>query len=426
MPASDVNFEEFNAAFRKSGDAEMQPIDLSCREFCSLSLDELSLLQAPEELSRYIAILASHFRELQAITASDADHVVGLAEKMVAAPGYLRFLSEEVKRQEIARLLDMAMIVLTRGMSPGPAENDMFTALGLLLYGISPSEQAASVIASVRPSDACPALQYHYNAVLALNYVLTGRFDEASWHAAMARMSAVSGSDIACISILQGCIAIWQGDTERAIDLLEQAASLAPSGRMKALAHFYRGLVFSRSREYESAIGCFIEAGTHVSDPMDCAVIHNNIGSCARLLGDLSLAGLSFEEMEKLADRMDRDSAMRCRMAAHSHYGSLLLAKGEHIRAISRFRQALKLARQSGDRKAIADQMGNLGRAYARGGDASMAMHLLNACMAFSESMSYWPGIRFAYWHIGQMLLENGKSPKPGSFSRYILPGIRN
>ncbi len=324
-------------------------------------------MQAPEALSRYMAGLVTYFRGPAVIPAFAADHVIELVEKMVSAPGYLCFLlGEDNKRLEIARLLNLARVAQSSNVPPGPARDDMFITLGLLLYNISPSETVASGLAALRPSARCPALQYHYDAILALNYVLTGQLDDASTHAEMARNSAVDGGMMAYVLILQGCIALGQGDYDRALDLLKNAGSSAPDGRIKALAHFYRGIVFSEKREYADAIGCFREAGDHVTDPLDRTTIYNNMGSCAFYLGDLPLAERSFTEMEKLANHLKGDNALQCRLVASSLFGAILREKGEYDRAIKCFRASLKLALRSGDGQAVANEMGKLGAAYAR------------------------------------------------------------
>jgi tetratricopeptide (TPR) repeat protein len=292
----------------------------------------------------------------------------------------------------------------------------MIVTLGLLLYNISPSERAASSLAAVQPSAACPALQYHYYAILALSYLLTGQHELAASNAAMAGSCTMDPGMIAYVSILQGCIALRQGDWERAVDQLELAGSYAPGGRIKALAYFYRGILFSEKGDYANAIGCFREAGTYATDPLDLATIRNNLGACALKLCDLPLAEISFTEMEKLSDRLKDNNALQCRLVACSHLGAIWRAKGEYPLAIGRYRQALKLALRSDDSKAVANQMGNLGTAYARAGDAATALQFLNTCMALSERMSYWPGIRFAYWHISRLLYEAGNQSAAREF----------
>jgi tetratricopeptide (TPR) repeat protein len=436
--ASDVSHNEFEAAFGRfvvalrdslAQMAAPRLTDLSCREFGRLSLDELSLMQAPEELSRHIAGLAAYFRDQGVLPAFAADHVMDLVEKMVSAPGYLHFLGEDKKGLEIARLLNLASVVHSSNVPPGPVMDDMIISLGLLLYNIRPSETVAGSLAALRPSDRCPELQYHYNAILALNHVLTGRLDRASVHAEMARKIAGDGRAMAYVLILQGCIALSQGDYGRALDLLKNATSHAPDGRIKALASFYRGIVFSEKNDYAEAIGCFREAGAHVKDPTDRITIYNNIGSCAFYLGDLPLAERSFTEMEKLACHLNGDSALRCRLVASSIFGAIHREKGEYDRAVERFRAALKLALRSGDTKAVANEMGHLGAAYAHTGEAETALQFLNTCMVLSERISYWPGIRFAYWHIGRVLAEKGNRSEARKFldtysSRY--PELRN
>lgn len=429
--AFEAGFGRFVAALREclAQETEPQLVDLPCRELGSMSFDELSRMQASDELFHYIAHLVAHLLDRHVIAPDDAEFVIDLVQKMVSAPGYLRFLSENRKCETIARLLDLVMIVRTSAGRMDAALNDMIVTLGLLIYIISPSEKAASGLASARPSAGCPELQYHYHGIMALSCVLTGKLDLASRHAALACGSADDASMRAYALILQGCIAIRQGDRERAAALLEEAGSVAPGGRVDALALFYRGLVFAGAGEYERAIGCFREAGARVTDPLDRATVHGNTGSCAIRLGDLRLAEQSFMEMEKLAGYLDGDSALRCQLTASSHIGALLRARGDYSGAIERFRQALKLALQSGDGKAVANQLGNLGTAYALGGEAGIAIHLLNACMAHSERMAYWPGIRYAYWHIGRVLAEMGNRSEARKFretyaSRY--PELRN
>ncbi|HEY3273737.1 MAG TPA: tetratricopeptide repeat protein [Methanocella sp.] len=436
--ASGISYREFEAAFGRflvalhdslAQAREPRLTDSPCREFGRLSLDELSRMQAPEALSSYMSGLVTYFRDQAVIPAFAADYLIGLVEKMVSAPGYLRFLGEDKKHLEIARLLNLSSVVRSSNAPPGPVVDDMLVTIGLLLYNIRPSETVASSLAALRPSARCPALQYHYDAVLALSFVLTGNLDQASEHAEMAMGNAFDDGMTAYMLILQGCIVLGQGDYDRALELLKNAGSRAPDGRIKALAHFYRGIVFAEKKEYAEAIDSFREAGAHVTDPLDQATIYNNLGSCAFYHGDLPLAERSFAEMEKLANRLKGDSALQCRLVAGSISGAILREKGEYGRAIERLQATLKLALRSGDGTAVANVMGNLGAAYALTGDVATALQFLNTCMALSERMSYWPGIQFAYWHIGRLLTGKGNPSEARKFidtysARY--PELRN
>jgi tetratricopeptide (TPR) repeat protein len=292
----------------------------------------------------------------------------------------------------------------------------MLVALGLLLYNISPSENVAAYLASIRPTNASSALQYHYNAVLALNHLLTGRLRRASAYAARARRMTADQGMASYIYILQGCIAIRQGDYGRAVALLDDAASTAPAGRMSALIAFYRGIVLFEKRAYSSAIRCFECAGDSTADPLDKVVVHNNIGSCAMYLGDMRRAEEEFLAMEQLAWHLNRHLARKCLLTVSSYIGALSRARRENAKAIERYENSLKIAVSTGDGKLIANQTGNLGVAYASAGATAKAVQLLNSCMAYSERIGYWAGIRFACWHICHTLAGAGQRTEARRF----------
>lgn len=425
-PGCSLTYEEFDRHFRQFTSAlnsalekvaEPQLMDTPCREFGELDIDELSKMQVPVELSGYMIGLAQYLGDTGVIMAHDADHIKELIGKMASAPGYLRFLSKEKKYQEIVWLFGLMRGMQSPDIPPGPAIDDLMASLCLLLFNIRPSDKIASRLTSIRPSNANAALLYHYNAILALNHMLTGRYRLASAYAARALRMTSDKCMRAYISILQGCIAIRQSDYDRAIDLLDDASSRAPAGRMSALIAFYRGVIYFEKREYSNAIVCFESAGASVTDPLDMVTVHNNIGSCAMYLGDVHRAEAEFLAMEKLAWRLSRQLALKCQLAASSYIGAISRALGDNDKAIERYENALKLAVSSNDGTAIANQMGNLGTAYARAGDRVKALRLLNSCMTYSERMGYWAGIRFAYWHICRLLGENGYGPEARKFS---------
>ncbi|OPY26379.1 MAG: Tetratricopeptide repeat protein [Methanocella sp. PtaU1.Bin125] len=425
-PDNTLIFEEFDRCFRQFTSAlsrsleqvaEPQLMDTPCREFGELDVDQLSHMQAPGELSGYMIGLARYLADMGVIMSPDADHVEALVGKMASAPGYLRFLSKEKKYAEIVWLLGLMRGLRSPGMMPGPAVDDLKVSLGLLLFNIRPSEKVASCLTSLRPSNASAALLYHYNAVLALNHLLIGRYRLASAYAARALQMTANESMKAYVGILQGCIAIRQSDYGRAIGLLNEASARAPAGRMKGLIAFYRGTIFFERREYANAIVCFEAAGASVTDPLDRVTVHNNIGSCAMYLGDLHRAEAEFLAMDKLAGQLNGQLARKCQLAASSYIGAISRALGDNARAIERYRNALKLAISTKDERAIANQLGNLGTAYARAGDMVRAHKLLDSCMTYSERMGYWPGIRFAYWHTCRLLMENGNRAEARKFS---------
>jgi tetratricopeptide (TPR) repeat protein len=415
----ELRFNGFIARLKSSLEQAGTPrlIEAPCREFGELDLDELSRMQAPADLSNYMSGLAKHYGAMGVIRAADVDHLIGLIEKMVSAPGYLRFLSKDRKKREVVLLLGIARDIQSSCLRVGQVMDDMLISIGLLLFNISPSEQIASYLSSLRPSKSCDALLYHYSAILSLNSMLAGRLDLASMYAAATLTRADDRQRMAYVLVLQGCIRIRQGDYDSAVQILQNAFGLAPPGRMRGQVCFFIGAVHFEKKEYASAIKCFEVARGLFTDPVDQVTVHNNIGSCAMHMGDLARARGEFEEMERLSGRLGVSKKARCRLVTNSYLGTIWQDRGNHEKAIRHYKCALKAAIDSSDHTAVANQLGNIGTAYGQAGNHARAIQLLNACMAYSEQMGYWAGIRFAYWHICRLLDDQGLRSEAAEFA---------
>lgn len=414
----ELRFSGFLLALKSSIDQARAPklMEMPCRDFGELDLDELSKMQVPEDLSSYMMALVKRFEDRHVIQPVDANHVIELIEKMAGAPGYLRFLSKEKKHQEVIRLFSIVRDIQSSGICPDLSTDDLLVSLGLLLFNINPSEKIAAYLSSLRPSNKSNALLYHYNSILSLNSMLAGQMDMASAYAASAFKMAADHQKMAYVLILQGCITIRQGDYEKAIHILEDASILAPLGRLKGLVHFYRGTLYFEKKEYANAVKCFEAAGGQVSDSLDLVVVHSNIGSCAMYLGDMARAEQAFSDMEKLSGQLGGEHAGHCLLVIHSYMGTIWRDRGDNKQAVQYFKKALNTAISSNDRRAVANQLGNLGISYGVAGDSEKAIQLLNSCMAYSERMGYWAGIKFAYWHIRRLLDEKGNESEASKF----------
>lgn len=416
-----AGFEEFDTRFSRflqtlSGliDYTRAPklIELPGREFGETGIGKLASLQAPEELAGYMAYLVTGFKDRGALSPRAAEHLAGLIEKISSAPGYLQYLHLEKKHGEVARLFNTVRGLQSYGQQDDPATRDLLVSIGILLFNLSPSEKIVSFLSSVRPSPASPALLYHYCSVLALNHLLSGRPDPAEAFASCALKSATDGEKKAYIHMLRGCISISRGDYGRAVasfreataSLMDEDAS-AVSGRFKGLIAFYTGVVLFETGEYANAIAFFEDAGRHVSDALDQATVHNNIGLCALQIGDEARAYREFQATERLSSRLKGTQASQCMLLVSSYKWAIHGSLDDTEKAIGYYRRALKLASGRGDHTAVANLLGNLGATYAKMGNFGPALRALNACMAHAERHGYWEGIRFAFWHIYHTLL---------------------
>jgi len=381
-------------------------MEMPCREFGILNLDGISSLSTPDELSGYMTGLVHHFRDLGALTPTDADYLIELVDKMASAPGYLRYLGRERKEHEIIRLFSTARAIQSSAIADGPELRDMVVTIGILLFNISPSEKIVSFLVSSCPSDASDALKYHYNAILALNYTLADKLDLASMFVEGALQATLEGEKTAYILILRGCIAIRQGDFDLALAALQEASAKVGGGRAGGLIMFYEGVVLFEEKKYANAIRCFEAAKHQMTDELDQVTLHNNIGSCAMLIGDVSRAEKEFLAMQQLSESLKGKHVNRCRLVANSYMGAIWQTRGDGERSIEHYRRALKIALSSNKSQAIVNQLGNLGISYATSGDQERALQMLNACMAYAERTGYWQGIKFAFWHTYDLLLQ--------------------
>ena len=381
-------------------------VELPRHEFGKPNLGGISSLQASEELADYMVSLVTIFRQRGVFSDLDAELLVGLIEKISSAPGYLKYLDRERKNNEVVRLFNTVRRLQSSGIQNDSAIHDMIVSIGILLFNINPAMMIVDFLSSTKPSTASNALLYHYDALMALNYLISGRLGQASTYAASAYKFATDSEKKAYIRVLQSCLAIKLGDYDRAIESLQDASMLEVPSRIGGLISFYTGVVFFERGEYANAIPCFEAAGRQVSDTFDMVTVHNSIGSCAMQIGDEARARQEFQAIEQISPGLKGAQASQCMLMVTSNLGAALEQSEDCGKAIDQYKKSLKVASRNRDFQAVTKLLGNLGVILARSGDTSQALHAFHACMGSAERTGYWAGIRFAFWHIYHTLQD--------------------
>jgi tetratricopeptide (TPR) repeat protein len=410
-----TGFEEFDSRFamflgtldsRITYARTPKLVELPRQKFGKPNLSGIGSLKASEDLAGYMVSLVKIFWQRGVLTGPEAEHLITLIEKISSAPGYLKYLDRERKNSEVVRLFNTVRRLQSSGIRDDPAMSDIIVSIGILLFNISPAEMIVDFLSSTKPSAVSNPLLYHYDAMMALNYLILGRHGQAGTYAASAYLFATDPEKKAYIRVLQSCISIKLGDYDRAIESLQDASMLEIPGRIDGLISFYTGVVFFERGEYANAIPCFEAAGRQVSDPLDRVTVHNSIGSCAMQIGDEARARHEFEAIEQISPGLKGTQASQCMLMVSSNMGAALGMGGDCGKAIDHYRKSLKVASGNGDLKTVTNLLGNLGVTLARSGDTSQALQALHACMGSAERTGYWAGIRFAFWHIYHTLLD--------------------
>jgi len=381
-------------------------VELPSQEFGKPNIGGIGSLQASEELAVYMVSLVHIFRQRGVFSGLEEEHLCGLIEKISSAPGYLKYLDRERKNSEVVRLFSTVRRLHSSGIHDDPAVSDMIVCIGILLFNVSPAKLIVDFLSSIRPSPTSNALLYHYDAMMALNYLILGRDGRAGTYAASAYRFATDPEKKAYIRILQSCISIKLGDYDRAIESLQDTSMLEIPSRIHGLISFYTGVVFFERGEYANAIPCFEAAGRQVNDTIDRVTVHNSIGSCAMQIGDEARARQEFQAIKQISPGLKGAQASQCMLMVRSNLGAALEMSEDCDNSIDHYRKSLKVASMNHDLKAVTKLLGNLGLTLARSGDTGQALQAFHACMSSAERTGYWAGIRFAFWHIYHTLLE--------------------
>ena len=173
-----------------------------------------------------------------------------------------------------------------------------------------------------------------------------------------------------------GSIARMQGDSGRAVELLERALTLweeLGDRRGAARTLMTLGHVADRQGDMTAAETRFAEAlaiGREIDDPLLVGAALGNLGLVADQQGAYALAVERYEEALALFRQLGN---RRREASVLDNLGIVARAQGQLAEATHFYEAALAVRREIGDVWGIAAALGNLGVAYHQGGDLDLA-----------------------------------------------------
>jgi tetratricopeptide (TPR) repeat protein len=375
-----------------------------CRDFGDPGLAEIARLPVSEVIPLHVDGIVRRLKDDGIIQDDDAGFLTGLVHTLATAPGYVRFLDMEKKRSHALRLYDISGRISSLSHA---GRDDLLLAIGIILFNLAPSQKLVDSLSALEPREG--PLFYDYHSMMALNFLLLERLDEAGEHAEEALISAPSPEQQAYVKMLEGCIALRRGEPESAIGYLDECGA---SGRLRTLASFYAGIVRYEKMEFEDALRHFESAAAGVTDTLDVLTARCNIGACAVNLGNMGAGEKEFKEITRHTWKKGGTREMGLRSLADSYLGIISRSRGDFPGADIYYRESLKACIKLKNTVGIANQIGNMGLLNFFAGDYTRALRMLNSCMVYSERMGYWNGIRFSYQNIIKTLVETGQTPE--------------
>ncbi|HEY3273230.1 MAG TPA: tetratricopeptide repeat protein [Methanocella sp.] len=353
--------------------------------------------------------------------------ILDILDHLSACPEYYRQVGRESKAEAVQALVS-AISILRRGGDSDPGKADLLAAFGIMLFNIFPSPAIIKYLAIHRPGGGSRFLQYEYHAILAMNFFRMGKRALAAAYCQRAYDAALNVDLKAYALLLEGCIALDSRDYRKAAALLARALDTAERRSLRSLAGFYLGIVHYEAGEIGQALNCFRDAQISAEGEADAMAACNNMGTCYMVLGDLARALRSFEETISLGSYSGRASVKFHRSVASGNAGIVYLSMREHELAREQFAKALRIARETGNARGVADQLMNIGLTHKGTGDyAAAASHFISA-LNYAYTIDYLEGVLYAREQISQALALQGKHDEEEGIYRDIVrrhPGMR-
>jgi predicted ATPase/class 3 adenylate cyclase len=236
--------------------------------------------------------------------------------------------------------------------------------------------------------DTAPAIRLA--AALSPFWTMRGHFDEGrGWlERVLARDPAEPKAAVAAILGGAGSIARFQGDTDRATELLERSLAL-------------RQALGDRNGEAETL---------------------TVLGHVAERQGDLTGAAARFEESLTIGRELGNDVVVG---AALINLGIVADQQGAYDRAAERYEEALPIFRRLGDRRHESMALDNLGNVERARGDLAKSAQFHEASLAISRELGDAWGIAATLGNLGLVAHQHGDLEHARPFYEESLAGFR-
>ncbi len=396
---------------------------LPCRSFgAAASQERKSAVSA--SLADYVHALID--RRSNDMGTECKEDIIDILDHMAAYPGYYRQIDAESKAEKCRTLV--SVISALQRADDSPERSDLLASLCILLFNIYPSPAIVRYLAINRPGRRNKYLEYEYNAILAMNFMLMGKEAAAAGYCRRACETAPDPDLKAYAHMLEGCIALDNRDYRIALTAFEKGMESAGRRGLRSLGGFYLGIVRYEAGETGQAINYFRDAQIGAEAEADAMAACNNMGTCHMVLGDLAKALRAFEESASMGTYSGRASVKLNRSVAVGNSGIVYMSMREPELAREQFTNALRAARETGNVRSVADQLMNLGLTFKSMGDYDAASSHFISAMNYSYTIDYLEGVLYSRNQISQALALQGKHDEEEDIYREIVrrhPGIR-
>jgi tetratricopeptide (TPR) repeat protein len=405
----------------------------SVEEIRHLPCRACGLPASAELTSGWSASLAQYVQSLldrpdSSVNPACRTEILDILDHLSAYPGYYRQVGRE-RKAETARTLVSAITTLRKAGNDEPGKADLLAALGILLFNVFPSPAIVKFLAIYRPGGQNRFLLYEYYAILAMSFLRMGKRAVAAAYCQRAYDAAPATDLKAYTRLLEGCLALESRDYAKAAAALEKALETAERRSLRSITGFYLGIVRYEAGEIGQALNCFRDACISAEGEADAMAACNNMGTCHMVLGDLARALRSFEETISLGTYSGRASVKFHRSVASGNAGIVYLSMREHELAREQFMKALRISRETGNARGVANQLMNIGLTHKGTGDYAAASNHFVSALNYAYTIDYLEGVLYARDQISQTLALQGKHDEEEGIYRDLVrrhPGIRN
>lgn len=398
---------------------------LPCRRLGELNFSAWQASTSPGSLSEYMESLIKRY-EGRVISKEHCDSILSTVYRISRYPGHYRIMDLQNKLLEIKPIL-LAVSQLQFYNGKEQEKSDLLASLGILLINLSPSPRLIKFLAKFEPASKNQVLMYEYNAIMAINYMLMGKLNMSSSYNAKAFQYAYDEGKRVYSCILSSCIHINRNEYDEAINILEGYTPMVRDRKNLAMMKFYTGIIYFELGDIDRALHSFKESSVGLEDYIDLMNVYNNIGTCAMLKCDVREAIKAFEEAERLGSYTTGSTARKLAAVTCGNLGIIYLNMLERDLAMDYFKKALRLSKESDNKKGIANQLGNIGLTYKSMMDHRSATEHFKAMLNYSYNIDYLEGVLFSFSQISQSMTLQGKYEEVDAFMKETIkrhPGL--